>query len=306
MTIDVIIPVYKPGQELFELLDRLGKQTIPIQKIILMNTERKYFETLVEDKDFQVRYPAVEVSHLTKAEFDHGGTRREGVTKSGADIFLMMTQDALPANAYLVEELIKTLQGNVAVAYARQLPREDCHVMERYMRNFNYPETSRIKSLKDLKELGIKTYFCSNVCAAYKREIYENVGGFVTHTIFNEDMIYAAAAMKAGYTVAYAADAQVIHSHNYTNRQQFHRNFDLGVSQAQYPEVFAGVPSESEGSKLVLQTAGYLLKNRRPLQVMRLIAQTFSKYGGYLLGKHYRRLPKSWVIALSDNKQFWQ
>ena len=80
-----------------------------------------------------------------------------------------------------------------------------------------------------------------------RREIYEELGGFVRHTIFNEDMIYAAKAVEAGYSVAYAADAQVVHSHNYTNGQQFHRNFDLGVSQAEHPEIFAAYPSESEG-----------------------------------------------------------
>lgn len=54
-------------------------------------------------------------------------------------------------------------------------------------------------------------------------------------------MIYAAKAVEAGYSIAYAADAEVVHSHNYTNGQQFHRNFDLGVSQAEHPEVFGGV-----------------------------------------------------------------
>lgn len=36
-----------------------------------------------------------------------------------------------------------------------------------------------------------KTFFCSNVCAMYRRSIYEKLGGFVKHTIFNEDMIFA-------------------------------------------------------------------------------------------------------------------
>ena len=47
MKIDVIIPVYKPGKELFELIDRLEKQTVPVNRIILMNTEEKYLEQLV-------------------------------------------------------------------------------------------------------------------------------------------------------------------------------------------------------------------------------------------------------------------
>ena len=70
------------------------------------------------------------------------------------------------------------------------------------------------------------------------------------HTIFNEDMIYAAGLVKAGYGVAYEAEARVIHSHNYTGRQQLRRNFDLGVSQAQHPEIFRGVPSEGEDHRL--------------------------------------------------------
>ncbi|MFR5150572.1 MAG: hypothetical protein ACLTER_14385 [Ruminococcus sp.] len=50
-------------------------------------------------------------------------------------------------------------------------------------------------------------------------------------------MIYAGTMAKRGYGIAYAADACVIHSHNYSCRQQFHRNFDLGVSQADHPEI---------------------------------------------------------------------
>ena len=66
MKIDVIIPLYKPGRELFELLDRLKTQTVPVSKIILMNTEEKYFEELVYGTDFSKKYPNTEVHHLSK------------------------------------------------------------------------------------------------------------------------------------------------------------------------------------------------------------------------------------------------
>ena len=93
--------------------------------------------------------------------------------------------------------------------------------MECYTREFNYPAQSRIKSAEDLKTLGIRHFLLQCVCGIPTGEIYEELGGFVKHTIFNEDMIYAAKAVEAGYAIAYAADAQVIHSHNYTNVQQF-------------------------------------------------------------------------------------
>lgn len=306
MDIDVIIPVYKPGKELFTLIERLENQTVAVRQIILMNTEEKYFEQLVYGVRFPEEHKKVKVYHLSKREFDHGGTRRRGVNKSDASVFVMMTQDAMPADEYLIENLTAPLQGKVAAAYARQLPNENCNLTERYVRSFNYPEQSCVKSLEDLPKLGIKTYFCSNVCAAYRREVYEELGGFVHHTIFNEDMIYAAGAMKAGWKIAYAADARVIHSHNYTNKQQFHRNFDLGVSQAQHPEVFSGVASESEGKKMVLQTAKYLWGNKMAHKIPALLMQSISKYAGYLLGKRYESLPRSWVLAFSDNKEYWK
>ena len=66
--------------------------------------------------------------------------------------------------------------------------------------------------------------------------------------------------IQKGYSVVYAADARVYHSHNYSGRQQFHRNFDLGVSQAEHPEIFEGVPSEGEGIRLVKRSLGYLIR----------------------------------------------
>ena len=58
--------------------------------------------------------------------------------------------------------------------------------------------------------------FASNVCCAYKKRIYDELGGFTDTAIFNEDMIYAAKALKNGYISRYVSAARVIHSHTYT------------------------------------------------------------------------------------------
>lgn len=306
MTIDAIIPIYKPDQKLFSLVERLENQTVSVQKIILMNTERKYFDELIRGTGFLEKHPKVEVYHLTKQEFDHGGTRHRGVQHSKSDVFLMLTQDAMPVDEFLVERLTADLGGKVAVAYGRQLPAADSDETERISRCFNYPGRSRIKTAEDMKKLGIKTFFCSNVCAAYRRDIYEESGGFIRHTIFNEDMIYAASVIKAGYGVAYEADARVIHSHRYNNLQQLRRNFDLGVSQAQHPEVFRGVPSEAEGKRLFRTTCRYLRKRNLWYKIPGFFVQCCFKYTGYLLGKNYRRLPKRWVLSVTDNQDYWR
>jgi len=305
--LDVIIPVYKPGKEFIQLIKKLHEQEYEVNRIIVMNTEQKFFERLVYGTDFYEKYPKVQVFHVSKREFDHGHTRHLGVLKSNAPFFLMMTQDAMPVDCQLTKELVKVFeQEKIAAAYARQLPREDCNEAEKFTRSFNYPEESRIKTKKDLADLGIKTYFCSNVCAAYCRKTYDELGGFIKNTIFNEDMIYAAKAVKAGYGIAYCADAQVIHSHNYTGREQFHRNFDLGVSQADHPEVFADVPSESEGIKMVRMTARYLIQIGQRRKIPKLIYVSGCKYIGYLLGKNYKKLPKAFVLKCTMNAEYWK
>lgn len=321
MEIDVIIPVYKPGRELPVLLERLAGQTMPVHKIILMNTEEKYFRELIAKTgtDPVKAFDNVEVHHLSKKDFDHGGTRHKAVQYSQADIFVMMTQDAMPADSHLIEELTVHLRKEleegpepskrrvrVAAAYARQLPGEDSSEAERISRYFNYPEKSRIKTAADLNTMGIKAFFCSNVCAAYRRDLYEESGGFVRHTIFNEDMIYAAGAVRAGYGIAYEAKARVNHSHNYTNMQQLRRNFDLGVSQAEHPEIFARVPSEAEGKKLVTAAFRYLKRKGRLYRFPGFCVQCAFKYAGYRLGKNYKRLPKRWVMALTADKDYWR
>ena len=305
--VDVIIPTYKPDKSFEDLIEKLQKQTVKPNKIILMNTEEKYIETFLKETNILKKYDNLEVYHVSESQFDHGRTRDLGVKKSKAPYFLCMTQDAVPYDCFMIEELLKMLEKeNVAVVYGRQLARKNCHILENFTRQFNYPEQSSYKSRRDLERLGIKTYFCSNVCAAYKRDIYEKLGGFIKRTIFNEDMIYAAEAIGRGYEIGYAAKAQVIHSHHYTGRQQFHRNFDLGVSQADHPAIFQNVPSEKEGGKLVSQTIRFLIKERKISYIFPFIYQCGCKYIGYRLGKSYRKLPKAMVKKCSMNRNYWK
>lgn len=304
--VDVIIPTYKPDEKFLTLIARLEKQTVKPERIIVMNTEQKYYDRLIYGSHFQDEYKNVEVYHISKREFDHGRTRHMAMKRTDGEFVLLMTQDAIPADNKLIEHLLSAFGDEaVAVAYARQLPAKDSGVIESYTREFNYPAESMVKSAADIEKLGIKTYFCSNVCAMYRKSAYEELGGFVRHTIFNEDMIFAAEAVKSDHKIVYKAEAQVFHSHNYTNMEQLKRNFDLGVSQADHPEIFAGVSSGEEGKKLVKQTAEYLKKSGNRRLIGRLYLQSGCKYAGYLLGKNYKKLPKKLVGHLTSNKAFW-
>ena len=65
MKIDVIIPTYRPGKKFLELMKRLSEQTVKADRIIIMNTEEKYFDGFLYGTDFAREYPEAEVHHLS-------------------------------------------------------------------------------------------------------------------------------------------------------------------------------------------------------------------------------------------------
>ncbi|MCR5031246.1 MAG: glycosyltransferase family 2 protein [Lachnospiraceae bacterium] len=301
--VDVVIPTYKPDKKLIRLLQYLAAQTYPVTKVIIMNTDEKYWLKEAENET----YPFIlEVHHISADTFDHGATRHAGIGYSTAPFVLLMTQDAVPYDNQLIDGLLGGFSKPlIAVTYARQLANPGAAPLEQFTRIFNYPEESRVKSREDLPKLGIKTYFCSNVCAMYKRSVYDELGGFIQKTIFNEDMIYASRVIGAGYEIGYMATARVYHSHNYTALQQFHRNFDLGVSQADHPEVFDAFPSESEGIRLVRESAAFLRREGYGNKVAQLYWVSGWKYLGYRMGKAYKKLPRWLVLKCSMNRRYF-
>lgn len=310
--LSVIIPVYKPGKEFDNLFEKIFLQTVSPGKVILLwtipNGEK---EEDVRALSGKYAGDKVEIHYIKQQDFDHGGTRRYGMSLVKTDYALCMTQDALPYDNVLFEKLIKAIEceddggRTPACVYARQLPRENAGFVERITREFNYPDTDRIQNLDSLDRYGIKTYFCSDVCAMYKLDRYNEVGGFVKHTIFNEDMLMAAALVEAGYTVRYVAKAKVIHSHHYSYMEQYRRNFDLAVSHRQYAEVFDSVPSEGEGIRLVITTMKKLIGMGRLYLIPDLILQSACKYMGYRCGKRYEKLSMKKILKKTMNKSYW-
>ncbi len=308
-SVDVIIPSYKPDRKLRSLLELLLRQSYPVQKIILINTERSLLDPSLIPADGRIS-----ITHITKAEFDHAAARNLGVSQSDAALFLLMTEDAVPKDERLVERLVQVFAQDAAAdtdhaigaVYGRQLATAESSYDEQYARRFNYPAASFVKTQADLPRLGIKTYFESNVCCMYRRDIFDRLGGFTTPAIFNEDMVYCGRMLQAGYASAYEASAAVYHAHHYSGLQQFHRNFDLGVSQAEHPEIFDGLRAEGEGVRMVLGNAKQLLQQGHILTIPDLIWKSGCKYIGFRMGRNFRKLPQGMVLRCTMSPWYWK
>lgn len=278
--ISVIIPTLNAEKELPELFRSLKSQTQTADEIIIVDSES-------EDKTVEIcKQNNAKLIQIRRKEFDHGKTRDMALRESTGDIVVFLTQDAIPANKIFLSKLISYLnEDKVAVSTGRQLPKENATRMEQLIRAYNYPSESYIRSKDDLSKMGIKTFFYSDVCAAYNRNIYIELGGFDYPLKTNEDMFFAAKVINSGYRIAYAADAQVFHSHNFTLSEQYRRNYIQGYEIENHKERLNNVSQETEGMRLVKYVSRELLKKGHLLSFAHFGLDCMARYLGSKNGK---------------------
>ncbi len=244
---------------------------------------------------------------IPKSEFNHGGTRQFGVnTLSTVDIIVFLTQDALLADPDAIERLLAAfVDQQVGAAYGRQLPHRNAGPIAAHARLFNYPAESQLRCLKDRTRFGIKTAFISNSFAAYRRNALMQVSGFPVDTIMNEDTYVAGKMLVSGWKIAYCADAQVFHSHDYGFLGEFKRYFDIGVFHthtAWLQQIFGG--ASGEGLRFVISEMRYLMKHA-PWLIPSAVLRTGLKWLGFRLGALHRGLPRTIRSCFSLHKIYW-
>lgn len=244
---------------------------------------------------------------ISKSEFNHGGTRQFGVdVLSAMDIIVFLTQDALLAGPDAIERLLAAFTDErVGAAYGRQLPHRNAGPIAAHARFFNYPAESQLRRMEDRARYGIKTVFISNSFAAYRRNALMQVSGFPGDTIMNEDTYVAGKMLVSGWKIAYCADAQVFHSHDYGFLDEFKRYFDIGVFHthtAWLQQTFGG--ASGEGLRFVISEMRYLLK-QAPWLIPSAMLRTGLKWLGFKLGALHRGLPRAMRRCFSLHKVYW-
>lgn len=283
MKLEVIIPVYKPGNDFGKLIEKLKEQELKPELITILLTT----DSASEVEEYQHKYgEGVRVIGIPKIRFSHGGTRQAGMDMSDAEYVLFMTQDAMPVDKELTIRLYEALhKPDAAVAYARQIPKADADDIEKFSRRFNYPKVSHTQAAIDLEKKGIKAIFCSDACAMYNHKLHDELGGFDIDANFNEDSIFAYEALTGGYTVEYCAEAKVYHSHNLTYKQHFIRNRNIARAQKEHASIYGSLKSEHEGIRYFLTGSRYFNTKKQYKNSLKLFWTCVVRFFGYKAGK---------------------
>ena len=302
MKISLIIPTLNAGKYIEPLLIRLKEQTVPIDEIVIVDSASDD-DTVAKANKFD----SVKVVSIERKDFNHGGTRDLAIQQTTGDIVLCITQDALPCDNCYVENLIVPFAEDekIAMSSGRQKSRLDASPIEKLTREFNYPEKNFVRSKEDLPRLGVKTFFASDCCSAYRRSAYDAIGGFDKHILINEDMKIAAQFIYAGYKIAYVGKAAVWHSHNYSLKQQFVRNFDVAAFMEMHPELFGNISVSSEGIRMVKWVEKKLLAQGRLFSAVYYIVESGVKFLANRKGRKYKYMSLVQLRKHSMHKNYW-
>ena len=300
LRIACIVPTYNGCKDLVRLLDSLEKQSAAFDLFVVDSSSSDGTAELARSR-------CSNVHSIPSHEFNHGGTRQLIVDQNqGYDVYVFLTQDAYLEDADTIERLIAPFTDtNVGAVCGRQLPHLNASPLAQHARFFNYPDTSRVKSLNDVPVLGLKTPFVSNSFTAYRGTALTKVGGFPNHVILSEDMFVAAKMLLQGLKIAYVGDARCRHSHNYTITEEFRRYFDQGVFHGRETWIrqnFGG--AGGEGFRYIKSELRFLGVSRLYLWPSAMVRNA-SKLLAYKLGQKERHFPTGLKKYLGMYKGYW-
>ncbi len=255
------------------VLAAYATQSLPVARRILFDTASS------DDTCALACSYGWEIQAVAPEAFNHGRTRQQAaamLADAGFDEVIFATQDVLPAGPDTLEQLVSARrQSGAAVAFARQCPPQDTG-LDAWMRRHHYPEHSRLKSRRDIPELGLRTAFCSNALAVWDTARILRHGGFPA-TGFGEDMLLAARLILDGESVLYCAESRCIHGHPDRFGELFRRGRAIGRLHREYPWLIREFGAAEEG---LVSTLGLS-------RLLRYLPELAVKYGGFRWGRHF-------------------
>lgn len=225
MSVSIICPLYNAEDYINDLYIKLLAQKevdVAEVKFILTECHDKTEEKLI---GLGANYKKIK-----KEEFSHSITRENEAFSAIGDIIVFITQDIKIIDELWLKNLVSGIEnGECEASFSRQIGYEN-HRLERYIREVNYPDRSRVVSKVDIKNLGIMTFFYSDTSSAIRKDIFIELNGYDNKYLpTNEDMYIAYKIINSGYRIKYESESLVIHSHEFSLRDVYKRYVDIGM-----------------------------------------------------------------------------
>lgn len=146
-----------------------------------------------------------------------------GMKLARAEFGIFLNADATPQGRGWLRPLVTALQDpKTAAVFGRQIPRPNCRAVYAldYQRCFG-PQ----------RESARWEHFFSMVSSGLRKDVWAK-RGFLEKMQYSEDDEYTRWCRAEGYEVRYCPESVVMHSHNYTPKEAYRRQFGEGRALA--------------------------------------------------------------------------
>lgn len=301
MDISIICPLYNAEKYIKGLHKNLRDQLLDeddrLDIIYALTESNDNTENFL--KENKIKYKKIK-----KEDFSHSYTRESMAYEYGKDIIVFISQDIYPKNDMWLKNLISSIKsGEAEASFSRQICKYNN--IEKYTREFNYQDESRISSKDKIKELGLYTFFYSDASSAVKGEVYKNLKAYDgKKLLINEDMYFAEKLISNGFRIKYCADSEIYHSHDFKLVDLYKRYFDTGVFFATNQK-FSNYSGNGNGISMVKYILKRSIEDKNIKVLFRVLPDFAARFIGSTLGKKYSKLSEKIILKSTLNKAYW-
>jgi cellulose synthase/poly-beta-1,6-N-acetylglucosamine synthase-like glycosyltransferase len=275
MKISIVIRCFNEQRHIGRLLFGITQQTVANPEIILVDSGSTDGTLTVA-----AQYP-VKIEHIRPDEFTFGRALNRGIAAATGEIVVITSAHCYPVYPDWLEQLVKPLQNpDAALSYGKQRAGTTNHYSERRFFRKYFPDASVAQQAQP---------YSHNANAAIRRGLWEQHPYNEALTGL-EDLAWSSWALEAGYSLAYVAEAEVVHQHEETLRQVYKRyqreaialKHILPESRFTLLDALRQWLRESLADLNMARREGVLLKQTLPILTFRLL-----QYWGTYRGYHY-------------------
>lgn len=315
----VIIPTKNAMPGLSRVMDKVLNQKAPWNYEVIVIDSGSRDGT----KDYIRGLNRVRLIEIAPGDFGHGKTRNLGIAAADAEFVALLTHDAEPVDEHWLANLVATAEkdSRIAGVFGRHVANDTAspftkNDLDRHFQGFLHHPLIVHRDLDPVRyeaDQGWRQlmHFYSDNNSLMRKSVWQMFP--YPDVEFAEDQLWARSIIEAGYAKAYAPNAVVYHSHDYSFSEQLKRAFDESRNFKKYFGYALSskfLSALSSMGKLSIQAFRQKLDERYGTvsfkHRLERAGQRVALVAGHFLGANHEKLPRLMTGRLSLDKRLFK